>query len=180
MWLVMTYTQTAILHLKALNLGGGFPANHGQDIPSLEDTFSYIFQQLGELFDPKVEIQVEPGRGLVADSGVMVTTVIGKATRNDSHWLYLDCGIFNGLMEAIGGIHYLYSFNESLSGEEKLWTLAGPSCDSVDVIAKNILLREPEVGERLSIYPAGAYTTAYASEFNGAQIPKAIFGSSNG
>lgn len=168
------------IHLKVLNLGGGFPANHGEDIPSLEGTFSYIFQQVSELFDPEVEIQVEPGRGLVADSGVMITTVIGKATRNDSNWLYLDCGVFNGLMESIGGINYLYSFNEHVHGEKKIWTLAGPSCDSVDVIAKNIALNEPEVGDRLSIYPAGAYTTAYASEFNGTQIPRVILGSNNG
>ena len=54
------------------------------------------------------------------------------------------------------------------------WTVAGPSCDSFDVIAKDISLPELAVGDKLFITPGGAYTTAYASSFNGVQIPSVV------
>jgi ornithine decarboxylase len=60
------------------------------------------------------------------------------------------------------------------SKDKKLWTLAGPSCDSFDVIDKDILLPEPEVGNTILILSSGAYTISYASEFNGFSIPKTI------
>ena len=167
------------LSLSVLNLGGGFPAHHSQAIPSLPDTFASIFRQVDEMFPSNVELQVEPGRGLVGDAGVMVTTVIGKATRKGDAWLYLDCGVFNGLMEASGGIQYAF-WPATATGPTKPWTITGPSCDSMDVIAKGVELPEPEVGERVLIYPAGAYTTAYASQFNGAPIPQVVLGSTNG
>jgi ornithine decarboxylase len=184
----MALTQTSLLwercedrglSLRVLNLGGGFPAHHSQAIPSLPDTFASIFRQVDAMFPSNVELQVEPGRGLVGDAGVMVTTVIGKATRKGDAWLYLDCGVFNGLMEASGGIHYAF-WPTTATGPTKPWTVTGPSCDSMDVIAKGVALPELEVGERVLIYPAGAYTTAYASQFNGTSIPQVVMGSVNG
>ena len=59
---------------------------------------------------------------------------------DDEEWLYIDVGVFNGLMESVGGIKYTYIV-EGFS-QVKKWTLAGPSCDSFDVIDKDILLPE--------------------------------------
>ena len=104
-----------------------------------------------------------------------MTKVIGKAKREDEEWLYIDVGVFNGLMESIGGIKYSYIVeNSSQARSKKHWTLAGPSCDSFDVIDKNVLLPEPEVGRLILILSSGAYTISYASEFNGFSIPKTI------
>ncbi|MBW1856156.1 MAG: hypothetical protein JRJ00_16045 [Deltaproteobacteria bacterium] len=57
-------------------------------------------------------------------------------------------------------------------GPLRKWVIAGPSCDSMDVISNEIRLPEPEVGDKVYIASAGAYTTAYASRFNGFPIPK--------
>ena len=112
------------------------------------------------------------GKSLVADAGVLVTTVIGKGTRTGTQWVYVDVGVFNGLMEVIGGIGYKY---QSVSdGPTQPWTVAGPSCDSMDVIAENVMLPDLQVGDRVVIYPAGAYTTAYAAPFNGAVVPNVV------
>ena len=96
--------------------------------------------------------------------------MIGKAVRNREKWLYVDVGVFNGLMESIGGIEYPVASLKD-GGREK-WVLAGPSCDSVDIIQNNVPLPEMEVGDRVYILSAGAYTTAYASRFDGTIIPR--------
>ena len=164
---------TAGIHLRVVNIGGGFPAHHDPTIPSVSAIFEYVFQQVDRLFPEDVELLTEPGRALVADAGVLVSTVIGKARRHDGDWLYLDLGVFNGLMEAVGNVHYSFWPTWS-SMPAKEWTVAGPSCDSFDVIAHHVTLREPEVGERILVFPGGAYTTAYASTFNGSTIPKVV------
>jgi ornithine decarboxylase len=111
---------------------------------------------------------------MVGDAGVLVSKVIGKANRTNAHWLYLDAGVFHGLMESVGGINYRYACLDT-EGPNVPWTLAGPSCDSMDVIAKNILLPDDvEVGDRIAIAPAGAYTTVYACDFNGLSQPSVL------
>jgi ornithine decarboxylase len=81
-------------------------------------------------------------------------------------------GVFNGLMESIGGIKYHYIVGSR--NEPKKWTVVGPSCDSFDVIDRDVELPDPEVGNRILIPSSGAYTISYASEFNGFSIPKTI------
>ena len=161
------------VHLRVLNIGGGFPAHHNQVVPSAAEIFELVFSQVGRLFPHDVELVAEPGRGLVADAGVLVSSVIGEASREDGDWLYLDVGVFNGLMEAVGNVNYSFWLPPATMPENR-WTIAGPSCDSLDVIARGVHLREADPGERVLIFPGGAYTTAYASRFNGASIPKLV------
>jgi ornithine decarboxylase len=123
-------------------------------------------------FPQDIDIFIEPGRAVVGDAGIFVSTVIGKAMRGDENWLYIDVGVFNGLMESVGGIKYTYVVGSR--NEPKTWTISGPSCDSFDVIDKEVELPEPEVGNRILILSSGAYTISYASEFNGFSIPKTI------
>ena len=160
------------IRLRMLDIGGGYPIRYTKnvvDIPTIETKIDKVLRQK---ISEDVEIFIEPGRAVVGDAGVFVGTVIGKALRGDENWLYIDVGVFNGLMESIGGIKYSYIVGSR--GEEKTWTVAGPSCDSFDVIDKEAEIAEPEVGNRILIPSAGAYTISYASEFNGFSIPKTI------
>ena len=161
------------IHLRVLNLGGGFPAAHVEQVPPVHEIMDRVLGCMEELFPDDVSLVAEPGRALVGDVGVLVTSVIGKARREGRDWMYLDVGVFNGLMEAVGGITYRFmpTGTNSKNGV-KSWVLAGPSCDSFDVIARDVPLPDLQVGERVMIYPGGAYTTAYASRFNGMPVPK--------
>ena len=111
----------------------------------------------------------------------MIPAVIAKAARDGKNWLYLDVGVFNGLMETIGGIKYpLVTAKDDVnaSGDNdsvSRWTLAGPSCDSFDVMSNEAALPEMDIGDRIYIMSAGAYTTAYASQFDGFPIPTTHF-----
>lgn len=160
------------IKLNLLNIGGGYPIRYTQDVVDIESIEEKINQILKEKFPENLEIHLEPGRAVVGDAGVFVTTVIGKARRGEENWLYIDAGVFNGLMESIGGIKYTYVVGSR--ARKKRWILAGPSCDSFDVIDRDVLLPEPSVGDHLLILSAGAYTISYASEFNGFPIPKTI------
>jgi len=159
--------------LKMLNIGGGFPIRYEEASFPVRDFAAGIREAIDALFPEGVELYVEPGRVLVGEAGTLVGTVIGKATRNGERWLYLDVGVFNGLMESIGGIRYHVAAARNGSAAE--WVIAGPSCDSLDVVQNRVILPELEVGDRVYIESAGAYTTAYASRFDGGSIPRVTF-----
>jgi len=160
------------IKLKMLDLGGGYPIRYTKNVVDIATIETKIDKVLKQKFSEEVQIFIEPGRAVVGDAGIFVGTVIGKASRGGENWLYIDVGVFNGLMESIGGIKYNYIVGSR--GEEKTWTVSGPSCDSFDVIDKEAEIAEPEVGNRILIPSAGAYTISYASEFNGFSIPKTI------
>jgi len=163
------------LKLKLINIGGGYPIRYTKNVLSIEIIEKNVNNLIYERFPEDIEIHIEPGRAVVGDAGIIVTTVIGKARRGEEDWVYLDVGVFNGLMESVGGIKYSYIVESHKQiRSRKQWTIAGPSCDSFDVIDKNVILPEPQVGNLMLILSSGAYTISYASEFNGFSIPKTI------
>jgi ornithine decarboxylase len=161
-----------------IDIGGGFPVsyyNH-QHIPHLNEIVQYISNTISMLPYP-VKIIMEPGRGIVASSTVMVAEVISRTVRRGKVWLCLDGGIYNGLYEAMihqGSTQYHvhpYSDQEVISKIHA--TLAGPTGDSLDVIARDVEVPEYiNVGDKLIFENAGAYTVTMASPFNGFPKPE--------
>lgn len=163
------------VRLRLVNIGGGYPIKYTKDVVNIEEIEKNIDKLIRANFPPDVEVFIEPGRAIVGDAGIFVTSVIGKTLRTgDEHWLHLDVGVFNGLMESVGGIKYTYIQEKGESSRRRDWTVSGPSCDSFDVIDKNVTFIEPEVGSLVLVLSSGAYTVSYASEFNGFSIPKTV------
>jgi ornithine decarboxylase len=161
-----------------LDIGGGFPAGNYRDesIPSVEAVGAAVMDAIEDFIPCHPELLklvLEPGRGLVGESGRLLVTVEGKAERGGDTWLYLDAGVFNGLMETFEGFPPVVM----LQGEDtelrptRRYTLAGPSCDSCDVIARGLELPEVHIGDRLIFFDVGAYTNEYAVAFNGFPVP---------
>ena len=165
------------IQLKLINLGGGFPAHYLQPTHELEVYANEITRRLDEDFgDNLPEIIIEPGRSLVADAGVIVTEVVmisKKSVLNQHEWLYVDCGLFGGLIETIDeSIKYpIFVENPSSVKERKEFILAGPTCDSMDILYQDYKYSFPadlKEKDRLYFFTTGAYTTTYSSiEFNG-------------
>jgi len=162
-----------------LNIGGGFPINLGRKIPDIKEIGETIQKNIEKWKSLGVHIKkfyAEPGRFIAGPAGTMMSHVIGIAKREIKgkieKWVFLDTGVFSGFMETIDGITYPMLSNGSGDIEEVM--LCGPSCDSADKMYK-AKLPSPRTGDTIYFSGAGAYTTAYASEFNGIQPPKVQF-----
>ncbi len=152
-----------------LNIGGGFPVRLNKPIPSVEMIGDVVNAAIADLPEG-IQVMSEPGRYLVSDSACLVCRVIGRAQRGKVRWLYLDTGMFGGLFEATQGLEYELATDRT--GKLVPWHVAGPTCDSVDVLMHDQLLPEDlESGDFVYVRNAGAYTTAYASGFNGFPLP---------
>jgi len=164
------------IKLQMLNIGGGIPARYTRESLTVGEIAAYIKGLLRKYFNVNIlELQMEPGRGLVGEAGILVTTVIGKVERYGENWLYVDTGVFHGLAEVLGGIRYSF-YTPDRKGDLTFYTIGGISCDGMDVIAEKVALpADLEVGDRIFILTAGAYTTVYASHFNGFPPPKVTF-----
>jgi ornithine decarboxylase len=153
-----------------VNIGGGYPVRHVKPIPSIEVIGDVVNLAL-EAFPADVQVIGEPGRYLVSDAGYFVCRVIGTATRAGKRWMHLDAGLFGGSIETTEGLKY--KIRTDRSGPDIAWNVAGPTCDSIDVVMRDELLpSDIEEGDFLYLKNAGAYTTAYASNFNGFPLPE--------
>lgn len=169
---IMADLEPMGIRLAALDIGGGFPASYLQPAPSIEEYGECISAALASLPYP-VDLIAEPGRGLVAEAGHLETTVIGLALRGSQRWVHLDVGAFNGGMEALETGHRLVlPMTDSRGGPTREWNVTGPSCDSQDTLRFRVpLSADLQIGDRVFLHTAGAYTTAYASTFNGFDVP---------
>lgn len=164
--------------IDTINLGGGFPARYHCPVPPVADYARAIDASLQRHFGRhRPRIIVEPGRSLVAEAGVLVTSVllVARKSATDAHpWAYIDCGKFGGLAEtADEAIRYTIVAPRRLGnmGSDIPTILAGPTCDSADILYERtpcLLPADLREGDRLHILSAGAYTFTYASVgFNG-------------
>lgn len=155
---------------RLLNIGGGFPVRHVKPIPSIEVIGAVVNEGL-KGFAEDVQVVAEPGRYLVSDAGYFVCRVLGTATRAGKRWMHWDAGLFGGVIEASEGLKY--RIRTERSGPDVAWTVGGPTCDSVDVVMRDEPLpSDLQEGDFIYIKNAGAYTTAYASQFNGFPLPE--------
>lgn len=169
---VWQQAKSAGLALKSINLGGGIPATYTEDVPHVAEIGEEIARRAKETFDEDVLYAVEPGRFIVADAGTMIVTVIGQAVRKGRKWVFVDLSIYAGLLEVYGGWTYPVITNKDHLPKRRV-TLAGPTCDSTDILALDIELPDLEVGDRLALLTAGAYTTAYQA-YNGFRFPQVV------
>ena len=164
------------IQLEAIDIGGGFPAQYRDAIPPIEDFAETIIESIERNFEGRpLKVLMEPGRYLVADAGVLRAEVVLISYHkeiNATRWVYLDIGKFSGLVEA-EAIQYRIISEKDTDKEEDTSRviLAGPTCDSIDVIYEEAEYYLPDnlaVGDKLYFLSAGAYTTTYSSVgFNG-------------
>jgi ornithine decarboxylase len=165
----------ADITLRMVNIGGGFPAHYRGDVSPMQHYAGAVTAALTKHFGNHLpEIIVEPGRSLVGDAGIIQSEVVliaDKGDGSDKRWVYLDVGKFNGLAETMGeSIKYRIE-TPGRCGPAAPVVIAGPTCDSADILYEQTEYRLPlelEVGDKVEIQSAGAYTASYASVgFNG-------------
>jgi ornithine decarboxylase len=165
------------IRLSMINMGGGFPAPYIQPSNALDEYAAEIHRYLTDDFGEELpEIILEPGRSLVGNSGILVSEVVLVSRKNNTalnRWIYLDAGRFNGLIETLGeAIKYpVVTLKDAPGSREAEVILAGPTCDSMDILYEHHKYRLPvdiKIGDRVYFLSTGAYTASYASVgFNG-------------
>jgi ornithine decarboxylase len=163
------------INLSMINLGGGFPTRYLKDVPAVKAYGRSIFRSLRKHFGNRIpDTIIEPGRGLVGNAGVIeaeVVLVSRKSEQDDLRWVYLDIGKFGGLAETMDE-SIRYPIRTPRDGDALApCVLAGPTCDSADVLYEKepyLLPVSLEIGDKVLIEGTGAYTATYASvAFNG-------------
>jgi ornithine decarboxylase len=162
------------IELKMINMGGGFPANYITRTNDLKTYASEVTRFIEEDFgDQFPEIIIEPGRSLISNAGILVSEVvlISRKSRTALHrWVFTDVGKFSGLIETMDESIKFPIYVEK-GGETEEVVIAGPTCDSADIMYENYKYQLPlnlAIGDRMYWLSTGAYTTTYSAvEFNG-------------
>ncbi|MDR1741792.1 MAG: type III PLP-dependent enzyme [Synergistaceae bacterium] len=169
------------IKLDLLNIGGGFPAHYLRPVEDLSVYAGEITGYIEETFLPASppgkaspaslpQVIIEPGRYMVGDAGVMVSEIVlisWKERESGIPWLYMDAGKFGGFIETIDEC-IRYPIYSERTGDANDYVIAGPTCDSMDILYEKNPYRLPsnlQEGDRLFFLSAGAYTQTYSSVF---------------
>ena len=173
---VLAEVARAGIRVQAVDVGGGFPARYDCPVPPLAEFGRVVAKKAAEL-PYAVELVAEPGRCLVAEAGTLRCRVIGVAERGARWWAHTDVGVFHGMMEVLesgGRLRYPITDGRG-SACRRRYHLTGPTCDGQDTFATDVLLSaDLREGDEIRVGSAGAYTTAYASRFNGFPPPRVV------
>ncbi|MDT5335684.1 MAG: ornithine decarboxylase [Mycobacterium sp.] len=164
--------RTLGLHLSTIDIGGGFPVSYRDPMPPIDAIGDVVDEVLGPNHD--YTMLAEPGRFVVADCMTLLTSVVGSATRDGRTWHYLDDGLYGSYSNVMTeDVHPpILALNELDNDDDQgppleLVTLAGPTCDSVDVVATDYPMPSLGIGDVVVSPTMGAYTSVTASRFNG-------------
>lgn len=171
---VRRQVQQAGVAVPLIDLGGGFPATYSEAVPAPAVYGRTILDSLTTHFGrDRPELMAEPGRGLVGDAGMIEAEVVLISRKGDGdrrRWVYLDIGRFGGLAETMDEC-IRYRVVSDRTGPVSPVVLAGPTCDSADVLYERTSCLLPDslaIGDRVRIPATGAYTASYSSvAFNG-------------
>ena len=157
--------ETAGFDVRLLDIGGGFPVEYTEPVPAIDEFCAPIAKALDQDIRPGIRVVSEPGRFIAATSVTLICSVVGKAVRDGSIWYYLD----DGLYSTFSGIvydHCRYPVVTANDGTARRSVLAGPTCDSFDVMYDDLAIPEHEVGDRMAFMATGAYCAVSGSGFN--------------
>lgn len=160
----------AMAPLSILDIGGGFPVSYDGSVDDIETFCAPIRTALGRLPE-SVRVVAEPGRYIAAPAMTGVCSVIGRARRGSHMWYYLDDGVYNSFSGQVYD-HTRYPLIPlQARGKPEASVLAGPTCDSIDVIAEDVMIGGMAIGDLIVAPMMGAYTAATATTFN--SLPRA-------
>jgi len=161
--------------LEFLNLGGGFPAHNVDQYKTLEIIWNKISELINQVRNHyNMRVICEPGSFLVANAGVLMLRIYDIIERQNTKWIFVDSGICQGFYWILSGLQYPIIYPYKISTETKLetFTITGPTMDSHDIFAENIMLPQKiSIGDYLFVAPGGAYTNS-AINYNGFSYPE--------
>ena len=165
--------RRAGVELEYLDAGGGLGVSYdGGDVPSVE---AYAATLVGAIRGTGLPIVVEPGRTIVAPSGILLARVIDVKPRTDtSDFVVIDAGMTELLRPALYGAFHRIEPVRPRTGPARACEIVGPVCESSDIVGRDRMLPPLEVGDLLAIRDTGAYGSAMASNYNRRPLPPEV------
>jgi diaminopimelate decarboxylase len=165
-----------------LNLGGGFGVRYTEADPvidytqNIKEIASHISAYCTAHSLPYPKILMEPGRSIVADSGMTLYTVGSiKEITGYKNYVAIDGGMTDNPRYALYGSAYtVYTANHMDAPADYLCTVAGRCCESGDLIQENVKLARPHRGDLIAVAVTGAYNYAMASNYNRVARPPIV------
>lgn len=158
--------------LDTLDIGGGFPVTYVETVMPIDRFCEPIAEAVEKYFD-QCRVIAEPGRFLVANAVSLITQIVGKSKRGGVPWYYIDDGLYGSFSGKIFD-KCDYTIQSERDGDRELCVIAGPTCDSFDVLYTDRALPPLEIGDLLIVPGMGAYTNASASTFNGFPLARLV------
>jgi ornithine decarboxylase len=162
---IFNHASSLGITMDTLDIGGGFPVSYLEPVMPVEQFAEPIAAALRQYFG-SYRLVAEPGRFLVGDAVTLVAQVIGRSVRDEIKWYYIDDGLYGSLSGKLYD-HCDYPITVEKEGRRELCVIAGPTCDSFDVVYSNRALPDLAIGDLLLFDGMGAYTNASATHFNG-------------
>ncbi len=155
------------LQISRLDLGGGLGVvyNPSDDHPPSVVEYAKLIHEVYGTMD--LEIEIEPGRFIVADAGILVSSVLYKKNGENRNFLIIDAAMNDLIRPAMySSYHDIKPIMEPRNSTTSPYDVVGPVCESSDTFAENRHLPELQAWDLLAFMTAGAYSTVMASEYN--------------
>ena len=176
--LAMKVNEQTGLRLVKIDLGGGLGFSYAPTSSGMScDTYaSSIFARnlavLDQLENP--ELIFEPGRAIVADAGILLTTAHVLKRQGRVNWAIVDAGMSAFLRPALyGAKHQIIPANKR-QAKQILYSIGGPCCESGDVLRKNVALPTLRENDLLAVLDVGAYGFTMSNNYNGLVRPAVV------
>ena len=161
------------INIKHVDLGGGFHVKYEESDPDFN--IEMVKEELDNCFtQTNYELSFEPGRYLIAEAGVIVTSIVTIKNNGGINYLIVDAGMNTLIRPAMYGAHHEILAIDVKSEEIMDYAIAGPICESSDVFLKNIKLAKQKIGNLLVIKNTGAYGKVMSSNYNSRPLPSEI------
>ncbi len=157
-----------------LDLGGGFGVDY-----TMKNSLNYksFSKALNEVFkNNEFQLSVEPGRSLIAESGVLLTKVIRTKSTNYKNFLIVDAAMNNLIRPTLyNAIHSIQPLKIKSDRSSKKYDIVGPICETGDFLGIDFNLQETKKNEVLAIMTCGAYGSVMRSNYNSRPSAAEVF-----
>ncbi len=161
------------INIKHVDLGGGFHVRYNKNDPEFK--IENIKNELDDCFSKSnYELSFEPGRYLIAEAGILVTSIINTKQNGGINYLIVDAGMNTLVRPAMYNAYHEIEEITKKTDETMNYTVAGPICESSDIFVKNIHLTKQSIGDILIIKNTGAYGKVMSSTYNTRTLPSEV------
>lgn len=158
--------------IEYLDIGGGLGIPYKDELPPHPQEYGREMKELIKGRDYKIVL--EPGRVIVGNSGILLTTITYIKETKEKTFYIVDAAMNDLIRPALYGAYHEILPVKKTDREETVVDIVGPVCESSDFFAKERMIQKQNEGDMLAIMSAGAYGFSMASNYNGRCRPSEV------